>query len=415
MSSHTGGETWGLATHPFKDEFVTVGDDCTVRLWKARSKAPRYNRAFSTKLRCAAYNPKVDKTDGPRKERIAIGMSNGAIVVVNGLLQVVTPPFHEEFYHGRPHYSPTFDDSDIAVNGGPLSQRAGPQQAIRDLKFSPDGKLLAAVCQDQHLYVWMIVDEEEEKQKRLFRAPPMAEGEADMTGVFYSRGYGRNFKASSECYIFLYRKDLASSELHSSPVVHVEWGRDPREEENGDAQSAAGGVVDNELGNISTHSYLLTASERREIKYWCVTTTAATSLPLTPEDAAHQGRENGRCCLREESDDALKSKDVARKVLSRRGARWRSDWGTSTIVTSGILGAVPHPNVLGARRRRAPRFPPARLRGRRGSFAARTLVHAQGWPQLHGRVPRRQARAEENEGAVGGIQRKGAGRAREAG
>lgn len=33
MHAHCSGETWGVATHPAKDQFITCGDDCTGRLW----------------------------------------------------------------------------------------------------------------------------------------------------------------------------------------------------------------------------------------------------------------------------------------------------------------------------------------------------------------------------------------------
>ena len=34
LYSHSGGELWGSCSHPFlPDLYVTVGDDCTLRVW----------------------------------------------------------------------------------------------------------------------------------------------------------------------------------------------------------------------------------------------------------------------------------------------------------------------------------------------------------------------------------------------
>ena len=311
MSSHTSGETWGLATHPFKDYFVTVGDDCTARLWRSRSKAPMFSRRFHHKLRCAAYKPNVDKTGGPRSERIAIGMSNGSICIVNGLLQIVTPPFHEEFYHGSAHDTPGGD--------------GGPKQAIRDLKFSPDGKMLAAVCQDHNLYVWMIVNEDEQSmflahhyssdqtqldENSSATAMPKLSRGVSLGQAEYQADYVSTASpavAARDCYIILYRKEL--NERHSSPVVHVEWGRDPRE------------TVDERAGRekspLSSHLYLLTASEQREIRYWQIESTEASLLLGSSEAIAASSAGDSNGIPPEGQNDALKSKDVARKVLSR--------------------------------------------------------------------------------------------------
>ena len=34
---HSGGELWGLAVHPMRDQFATCGDDQTLRIWSIRS------------------------------------------------------------------------------------------------------------------------------------------------------------------------------------------------------------------------------------------------------------------------------------------------------------------------------------------------------------------------------------------
>lgn len=48
INGHTQGGIWGLATHPFKDVFISASDDGTVRIWDLADKvAPRkWRRLF---------------------------------------------------------------------------------------------------------------------------------------------------------------------------------------------------------------------------------------------------------------------------------------------------------------------------------------------------------------------------------
>ena len=43
-SAHTQGEVSDVATHPSRDEFVTVGDDGVVRIWGYEERTPRFVR-----------------------------------------------------------------------------------------------------------------------------------------------------------------------------------------------------------------------------------------------------------------------------------------------------------------------------------------------------------------------------------
>lgn len=38
INGHTQGGIWGLATHPFKDVFISASDDGTIRIWDLADK-----------------------------------------------------------------------------------------------------------------------------------------------------------------------------------------------------------------------------------------------------------------------------------------------------------------------------------------------------------------------------------------
>ena len=76
MRSHCNGELWGLAPHPVKQEFITVGQDNMLAIWDLTS---RRQRKFA-KLDCAA-NCLRFTSDG---QLLAIGYTNGTLTVLDG-------------------------------------------------------------------------------------------------------------------------------------------------------------------------------------------------------------------------------------------------------------------------------------------------------------------------------------------
>jgi WD40 repeat protein len=60
------GECYGLAAHPIRDEFVTVGDDGTVRIYDLITRRLLRMTKLAGPARCVTYSP-----DGTR---IAVGM-----------------------------------------------------------------------------------------------------------------------------------------------------------------------------------------------------------------------------------------------------------------------------------------------------------------------------------------------------
>ncbi|OQR83272.1 microtubule-associated protein [Achlya hypogyna] len=117
---HAGGELWGLAPHPQKQQFVTAGDDGTVRLWDGPNRVLLESRRMPKKCRTVAMSP-----DGTH---IAVGTNDGSVVVLKEAL----------------------DDKDECV----VVDLRVSLRAISVLRYSPDGKTLVVGSHDQRIYLF---------------------------------------------------------------------------------------------------------------------------------------------------------------------------------------------------------------------------------------------------------------------
>ncbi|KAJ8392415.1 hypothetical protein AAFF_G00075400 [Aldrovandia affinis] len=105
INGHTQGGIWGLATHPSKDTFISASDDGTIRIWDLLDKKLLNKVSLGQPAKCACYSPEG--------EMVTIGMHNGEFIVL-----MVTS---------------------LTVWG----KRRERSVAIQDVRFSPDGRLLA--------------------------------------------------------------------------------------------------------------------------------------------------------------------------------------------------------------------------------------------------------------------------------
>jgi len=125
--SHHFGQTAGLQPHPSNpDIFVTGGDDCTVRVWDAASKAVIKKATIDSMTRAVAWSP-----DG---KFIAVGLGgkgsfgsgqkkDGAYVVLD------------------------------AKTMGVVQEDRKSKLPIRDIKYSPEGEILAVASEDGKIYL----------------------------------------------------------------------------------------------------------------------------------------------------------------------------------------------------------------------------------------------------------------------
>ena len=128
---HFAFELWGLAPHPHDpDVYATVGDDCTLRVWSAEHRRPNHEMAIETMSRAVVWHPTGDYIAMGLGGHTRRGRSNkdGSFLIVNTSTWLVE---HE----GR--------DS---------------REWITDIKYSPDGKMLAMSSNDNMIYLYNAED-----------------------------------------------------------------------------------------------------------------------------------------------------------------------------------------------------------------------------------------------------------------
>ena len=125
-------ELWGLATHPTKEEFVTSGDDATIRVWDSRSYSLIRSIKVDTASRAITYSPDgrfivVGFGFGKRSKGKA-SLKEGAIVVLS--------------------------TADMKI----VHEAKDSNEPIRVVKFSPDSNILAVGSEDSCVYIYNAKD-----------------------------------------------------------------------------------------------------------------------------------------------------------------------------------------------------------------------------------------------------------------
>lgn len=133
LQAHGYRELHGLATHPVKEEFVTAGDDCTIRLWDSKASIQVKCIRMDSPSRSICYSP-----DG---RLVAVGFGCGG-------------------KKGRSK-STTKDGSFVVLSANELKlvhEGKDTNEAIRFVKFSADSKVLAVGSDDGKIYCYNVRD-----------------------------------------------------------------------------------------------------------------------------------------------------------------------------------------------------------------------------------------------------------------
>jgi microtubule-associated protein-like 6 len=130
MQGHSGNELWGLSVHPLKNQYCTVGDDALLRIWSTNTHNAIASLQLEMAARSCAYSP-----DG---RKIAIGF--GSPIRLS----------HKQ-YDGK---WIVLDSEDLQVT----HEARDSNKWITDMKYSPNGSMLAIGCFDNKIYVYGVND-----------------------------------------------------------------------------------------------------------------------------------------------------------------------------------------------------------------------------------------------------------------
>ncbi len=116
LNAHFSKELWGLATHPNKDEFVSVGEDCLLAKWSISEKTLKKSK----KLKYQANTCNIS----PKGKLLAVGCKNGYTLILN------------------------------YQNFSLIKSKRTSKKEITQTKFSPCGNFLACSSRDAKIYIY---------------------------------------------------------------------------------------------------------------------------------------------------------------------------------------------------------------------------------------------------------------------
>ena len=144
VQSHCMEEVWGVATHPVKNEFATVGDDGTLRVWDMGARQMVKMAQLGEVARTVTYN-----RDGTL---LAIGLGGMA----GGPLAQRRLAARRRQQSGKDGLG-SAEGGFIVLRSDSLEvvhQERPSKKPITEVKFSPDSKTLALGSQDQKIYLY---------------------------------------------------------------------------------------------------------------------------------------------------------------------------------------------------------------------------------------------------------------------
>lgn len=139
MGAHCDGELWGLASHPTQANlFASTSDDKTLRIWAVDKRKPIIASELGIECRCLDWHP-----DG---SKIAVGAMNGSILMVTAKDGKIVHSWKKR------EVRQCGEGSLPACELTPSSCPA--QEEINDVRWSPDGKLVAIAYNDSSVDIY---------------------------------------------------------------------------------------------------------------------------------------------------------------------------------------------------------------------------------------------------------------------
>lgn len=149
VQGHYRDELWGLAVHPTRDEFATVGDDQTLRIWDLASRKLLRMTRLDSPARAVAY--------AANGKHIAVGLGRPDLArhihadAMDSLSQSRTTIADIQRKEGA---FIILDEADLTI----LHEARDSKLWIRSVEFSPDGAVLAVGSTDKDVYLYSTAD-----------------------------------------------------------------------------------------------------------------------------------------------------------------------------------------------------------------------------------------------------------------
>lgn len=129
LQGHAGAELWGLSVNPLKDQYCTVGDDSMLRIWNIVQHTVVISLPLEMPARSCVYSP-----DG---RKIAIGYGSP--------VRTSTKQYDGKWV--------VLDAEDLQVS----HEARDSNKWITDMKYSPNGEMLAIGSFDNRIYVYNVL------------------------------------------------------------------------------------------------------------------------------------------------------------------------------------------------------------------------------------------------------------------
>lgn len=182
---HSFGQLYGAASHPSKSEFLTVGQDQTLRVFDMSTNTQLKIATFDGEARTVTFNPMGDIVvvgfSGPTSSAKA-----GAFVVLN--------------------------EEDLSI----VHEAKDSSHSVTVVEFSPEGETLAVGCSDGGIYLYAVHDEYELVGK-------CDRHETAVTQIDFSKD-GEWLRSNSNAReLFFFNTDDASFQSNIASMRDVQW------------------------------------------------------------------------------------------------------------------------------------------------------------------------------------------------
>jgi microtubule-associated protein-like 6 len=138
MHGHFSGELWGLAVHPSKHEFCTVGDDKTLRIWDMKTKHLKRWKLLEGPARACCYSNNGTK--------IAIGMGNDS----NNSKKTSKNKSEGQKDKDNEGRVVVYNEGDFSI----LKDLKTSKRWVSEIKFSPNDRMMAVGTHDSSIYLY---------------------------------------------------------------------------------------------------------------------------------------------------------------------------------------------------------------------------------------------------------------------